>query len=86
MTVTPQPRRVALGNEVMTVNPQEKDQQIARLLAAVGDEAAALDALEGCVTRLHDSRDAKVALAQLTSADLRAALSLRRQALGEERL
>ncbi|HEX7536475.1 MAG TPA: hypothetical protein VF391_05660 [Dermatophilaceae bacterium] len=86
MTVTPQPRRVALGNEVMTVNPQEKDQQIARLLAAVGDEAAALDALEGCVTRLHDSRDAKVALAQLTSADLRAALSMRRQALGEERL
>jgi len=84
--VTPQPRRVALGNEVMTVNPQEKDQQIARLLAAVGDEAAALDALEGCVTRLHDSRDAKVALAQLTSADLRAALSMRRQALGEERL
>lgn len=86
MTVTPQPRRVALGNEVMTVNPQEKDQQIARLLAAVGDEAAALDALEGCVTRLHDSRDAKVALAQLTSADLRAALRMRRQALGEERL
>lgn len=86
MTVTPQPRRVALGNEVMTVNPQEKDQQIARLLAAVGDEAAAWDALEGCVTRLHDSRDAKVALAQLTSADLRAALSMRRQALGEERL
>lgn len=86
MTVTPQPRRVALGNEVMTVNPQEKDQQIARLLAAVGDEAAALDALEGCVTRLHDSRDAKVALAQLTSAELRAALSMRRQALGEERL
>ena len=86
MTVTPQPRRVALGNEVMTVNPQEKDQQIARLLAAVGDEAAALDALEGCVTRLHDSRDAKVALAQLTPADLRAALRMRRQALGEERL
>lgn len=86
MTVTPQPCRVALGNEVMSVNPQEKDQQIARLLAAVGDEAADLDALEGCVTRLHDSRDAKVALAQLTSADLRAALRMRRQALGEERL
>lgn len=85
MTVTPQPRCVALGNEVMTVNPQEKDQQIAQLLAAAGDEAAALDALEGCVTRLHDSRDAKVALAQLTPADLRAALSMRHQALGGER-
>ncbi len=85
MSVTPQPRCVALGNEVMSVNPQEKDQQIAQLLAAAGDEAAALDALEGCVARLHEARDAKVALAQLTPADLRAALSMRRQALGEQR-
>lgn len=75
MTVTPHPR---------CVNPQEKDQQIAALLAAVGGEAAALDALEGCVTRLHEARDAKVALAQLTPADLRAALSMRRRALGGE--
>jgi hypothetical protein len=41
--------------------------------------------LGGCVARLHDSRDAKVALAQLTPPDLRAALSVRRQALGGER-
>ncbi len=84
MTASPQPRWVALGDE-MTVNPQEKDQQIAQLLAAAGDEAAALDALEGCVARLHEARDAKVALAQLTPADLRAALSMRRQALEGER-
>jgi len=85
MTASPQPRCVALGDE-MTVNPQEKDQQIAQLLAAAGDEAAAMDALEGCVTRLHEARDAKVVLAQLTPTDLRTALSMRRQALeGQQR-
>lgn len=85
MTVTPQPRCVALGNEVMSVNPQEKDQQIGQLLAAAGDEAAAVDALEGCVARLHDSRDVKMALAQLTPPELRVALRMRRQALGGQR-
>ena len=58
-------------------------EQIAELSAIVGREIEAIEQLTGCVAQLHEAQAAKVRLATLTPAEVRAALEFRRGTLGE---
>lgn len=57
--------------------------ELSRLLDVANSEGEALADLAGCVDRLHQVRAARAALARLDAPSLRAALEVRRSALGE---
>lgn len=58
-------------------------QEIAELFTIAGRETAAIKQLTGCVDKLHEVQAAKLELASLTPAEVRAALEFRRTGLGE---
>ena len=58
--------------------------EIARLFDLAGRQDETIWRLDGCVTALHEVRQAKVALKRVTACELRAALKLGRQGLGGE--
>ncbi|HET7477093.1 MAG TPA: hypothetical protein VFJ97_13860 [Dermatophilaceae bacterium] len=58
--------------------------ELNRLTALASSEGEALAALDGCVARLHQVQAARSALAGLDASSLRAALTARREALGED--
>ena len=60
-------------------------EQIAELFTIAGRETAAIQQLTGCVEQLHDVQAAKRELANLTPAEVRAALEYRRAGLEEAR-
>lgn len=57
--------------------------QIAELFAIAGRETEAIEQLTGCVAQLHEVQAAKAQLANLTPAEVRAALEFRRGGIGE---
>lgn len=70
----------ALDGEVVTVtDPAE----IERLMDVANSDAAVLEDLDQCMTRLRQAQRAKAALARLDSGDLRELFAARRRALGE---
>jgi hypothetical protein len=58
-------------------------EKIAELFAIAGREIEAIEQLTGCVAQLHEVQAAKVELASLTPAEVRAALEFRRGGIGE---
>lgn len=70
----------ALGHEVMTMTDLT---ELDRLMALANSEGEALAALTGCVAHLHQVQAARAAEARLDAPSLRAALEVRRTALGE---
>ncbi len=58
-------------------------EKIAELFVIAGREVEAIEQLTGCVAQLHEVQAAKVQLASLTPAEVRAALEFRRGGIGE---
>ena len=58
-------------------------EEIAELFAIAGRETEAIEQLTGCVAQLHEVQAAKAQLANLTPAEVRAALEFRRGGIGE---
>lgn len=58
-------------------------EQVAELFAIAGREVEAIEQLTGCVAHLHEVQAAKAQLANLTPAEVRAALEFRRGGIGE---
>jgi hypothetical protein len=86
-------RRPARLRRLEVVKPMRNTQgggtrtpeEIAELFAVAGRETEAIKELTGCVEQLHEVQAAKRQLANLTPAEVRAALEYRRAGLGEAR-
>ncbi|WP_156996530.1 hypothetical protein [Knoellia aerolata] len=57
--------------------------EIERLMDVANSDAAVLEDLDQCMTRLRQAQLAKAALARLDAGDLRELFAARRRALGE---
>ena len=75
-----QARRPRRLKAVMTMNNNghKSPEEIAELFDVVGREPEAIRQLTGWIGELHDVQAAKLALAELTPAEVRAALEYRR--------